>query len=181
MEFVNMEQIMLTALKWRVNGPTALQFAQHYISFLPDTICESVNEAIFNYTRFQIELATADQSFVAMKMSEYSLAAVLNAMEGIDTSLLPIKIQGKFIRNIAYYCQVSLDNVKLIQAKMSLLLVTMLASEFGDIIVPMIDAADEHARDFEVSDGEGNPEYVVKNGRVLKRYTNPATGSLLKT
>ena len=174
MEFVEMEQIMLTALKWRMNGPTALQFAQHYLTFLPDTLSESINEAMFDYTRFQIELAIADQSFVPLKMSDIGLAAVLNAMEGIDTHLLPLKVQSKFIRSIERYCSIMMEDVVIIQAKLSLLLVNMLSSEFGDIIGPVVEAADRSAaNDMDLTDeDEMGPEYFVKNGQILRRLHN---------
>ena len=181
MEFVECEQVLLTALKWRMNGPTALQFAQHYLTFLPDTLSESVNEAIFDYTRFQIELAIADQSFVPLKMSDIGLAAVLNGIEGIDTNLLPLKAQSKFIRSIERYCAIIMEDVVIIQAKLSLLLVNMLAGEFGDIIGPVVEAADRSAaNEMDLTDEEDNgPEYFVKNGQILRRLNSPV--SVLKS
>lgn len=176
MEFVEMEQIMLSALKWRMNGPTALQFAQHYMTFLPDTLTESINEAVFDYTRFQIELAIADQSFVPLRMSDVGLAAVLNAMEGIDTNLLPLKVQSKFIRMIERYCGVMMEDVMIIQAKLSLLLVNILSTEFGEIIGSVVEAADRSAANsMDTADEDHGPEYFVKNGQILRRIHSPVS------
>jgi hypothetical protein len=196
MEFVEMEQIMLTALKWRVNGPTALQFAQHYLTFLPETLSESVNEAIFDYTRYQIELAVADQAFVPLKMADIGLAAVLNGMEGIDTNLLPTKSQVKFLRNIERYCEiVSMDEVKMLQAKLSLILVNMMGAEFAEIIGPLVEAADRsaesndgmmqedssHRNGNDMDEGGSGAEYMVKNGQILRRCHHNSPVSVLKS
>lgn len=177
MEFVAMEQVMLAALQWKMNGPTTLQFAQHYMTFLPETVSESVMEAVFDYTRYQIELAVADQSFVPLRMSDVGLAAVLNAMEGIDTKLLPLKVQSKFVRSVERRCAVVMEDVVIIQAKLSLLLVNMLATEPTDIIGPVVEAADRTARvDAYTTDDEDNePEYFVKNGQILRRINSPVS------
>lgn len=139
MEFVTMEQTMLQALKWRVNGPTQLGFVQHFLALLPSNIHPLVAETLFDYARYQTELAVAEHAFVGVKPSEVALAAVLNALEGMDTNLMPLKQQGKFIRHIERYSEMLVTDVEETQSKLSLLLVDLLSGDFSEIIGPCLD------------------------------------------
>jgi hypothetical protein len=166
MEFVEMEQKLLMALNWHVNGPTVLGFVQHYMTFFPETVHSTVIESMFDYARYQTELALADQSMVHLKLSEVALASLLNALEGIDPSLISLKAQTKFLRNIERYCDMDVGAVEIIQAKLSMLMVSMLSDDFASII-----AASE--ADFETDDDE----YVVdeRTGKQLYRRNSPVS------
>lgn len=126
MEFANMEQCILEAIEWRVSGPTPLAFVLHYISFLPDIISSSVVEAIFDYARYQTELAIGDHYFVKSKPSAIGMAALLNALEGMDTALIPERIQNRLVRTIVMYTNMDLDEVETIQIRLSTLLISLL-------------------------------------------------------
>jgi len=161
MEFVAMEQTILQALNWRVNGPTALGFITYFMALVPSSVHPSVTAAIYDYARYQTELAIAEHAFVAVKPSEIALAALLNAMEGMDTNLLPLKVQGKFIRNIERFFEILVDDVEVTQASLSLLLVTLLSGDFSDIIEPAFDC-------------EGEDEYIdekFKPGNLSRRHS----------
>jgi hypothetical protein len=162
MEFVEMEQVILLSLKWRVNGPTALGFVQHYLTFLPDSVHPCVSEAIFDYARYQIELATADQSFVNVRPSEIGLAALLNALEGIDTKLLPLKIQGKFLRNIERFSEMVIEDAESLQSKLSLMLINMLSTDLAEYVEVMVgeEAMAEH--DFAEGDDLYKPSIISR-------------------
>jgi hypothetical protein len=134
MEFVGMEQTMLQTLRWRVNGPTPLGFVQYFIALLPETVHPAVGEIIMDYARYQTELAVSEHTFVGIKPSEIALAAVLNGLEGIDSTLLPLKVQGKFVRRIERFSEMVVDDVELIQANLSMLLVGLLSGDFSDIV-----------------------------------------------
>lgn len=134
MEFVHMEQAMLQALKWRVNGPTPLGFVQHFVALLPTTVKKPVVDAIFDYARFQTEMSVSDHELVGVKPSEIALAAVLNAVEGLDEKLLPLKTQAKFYRNIEKFSEVSVAGVDYVQAKLSLLMASQITDDFEEII-----------------------------------------------
>lgn len=133
MEFVGMEQTILSALAFRVNGPTALGFVQYYMALIPENVHPTVAALIMDYARYQTELAVSEQSFVAIKPSEVALAAVLNAMEGMDTVLLPLKVQGKFVRNIEKFSEIYVNEAETTQSKLSLLLVGMISSDYAEI------------------------------------------------
>jgi len=171
MEFVHMEEVMLQALEWRVNGPTSLGFVQHYMKFLPDAVHPLVAEAVFDHARYQTELAIADQKFVSLRPSEIGLAATLNAVEGMDTNLLPLKLQGKFIRNIERYAEMIVDDVEVIQAKLSLVVVNMLSGDLAEIVAQLGDTVEELEEDGLVDKNNNlirrnSPTSVVRPGRL---------------
>lgn len=166
MEFVEMEQIILQALEWRVNGPTPLGFAQHYLALLPSSVHPVVAEALFDYTRFQTEMAISDQTFVSLKPSEIGLAAVLNALEGMDTNLMPLKTQGKFVRSIERYAEMLVDDVEIVQAKLSLLMVSMLSGDFAEMIGPIAEEESIEGQKINPNSRRNSPVSVARHGRI---------------
>jgi len=129
MEFANMEQCILEAIEWRVSGPTPLAFVLHFISFIPDIISSAVVEAIFDYARYQTELAIGDHHFVKSKPSVVGMAALLNALEGIDTALVPDRIQQRLIASIVMYTDMDIEEVERIQMRLSNILFSLLSEE----------------------------------------------------
>jgi hypothetical protein len=78
----------------------------------------------------------------------------------MDSNLFPLKLQGKFIRNIERYGEVTVDDhVEIVQAKLSLVLVNMLSGDFAEIIGP------------NTSEEELRGEYCVrdKTGELIRR------------
>ena len=148
MEFVGMEQKILQALEFRVNGPTPLGFVQHIMALIPNTVHPTVSASIMDYARYQTELAVSEQSFIDIKPSEVALAAVLNAMEGMDTTLLPPKVQDKFIQNIESYCELYVNNAEITQSKLSLILVGMISGDYKQIK----ESIDQHMSDNEFAE-----------------------------
>mmetsp|Transcript_12381 Transcript_12381/g.25686 ORF Transcript_12381/g.25686 Transcript_12381/m.25686 type:complete len:328 (-) Transcript_12381:105-1088(-) len=172
MEFVGMEQIILQAIKWRVNGPTVLAFVAHFLALLPSAIHLSVAESIMEYARFQTELAVAEQSLVTLKPSEVALAAVLNGVEGLDTALFPLKSQAKFLRYIERYSELSgtnwKSNVEKIQAKLSMLMADTLSSEWDDIEEQLLQYAETHGVD---EGGDGTSGGRKRSSSGLKNHS----------
>jgi|UniRef100_A0A8J9WZT6 hypothetical protein len=143
MEFVHMEQTILQALKWRVNGPTLLGFVAHFVALLPESVHPAIAETIFDYARYQTEIAIAEHVLVSIKPSEVALAAVLNAIEGMDVALLPLKVQGKFVRNIERFSEIFIDDVEHIQSHLSLALASLLSGDVSEIIAAVTDIESE--------------------------------------
>lgn len=127
MEFANMEKCILEAIEWRVSGPTPLAFVLHFISFLPDIISSSVVEAIFDYARYQTELAIGDHYFVKSKPSVVGMAALLNSLEGMDTALVPERIQQRLVASIVMYTNMDIEEVERIQERLSNILFSLLS------------------------------------------------------
>jgi hypothetical protein len=134
MEFVDMEQTMLQAINWRVNGPTSLAFVAHFMALLPSSVHPDVTESIMEYARFQTELAIAEQDLISVRPSYIGLAALMNAVEGMDTTLFSLKAQAKFIRHVERYAEMSVADVEKMQVHLSLTMVNLLSDEFPSII-----------------------------------------------
>eukprot|EP00934_Nitzschia_sp_Nitz4_P006681 Nitzschia sp. Nitz4//scaffold14_size191712//50978//51916//NITZ4_001708-RA/size191712-processed-gene-0.304-mRNA-1//-1//CDS//3329536882//6671//frame0 len=143
MEFANMEKKILEALVWRVNGPTALGFVQQFLLFLPQTIHSAVVLAVFDYARFQTELAIADHSSVKTKPSVMGMAALMNAMEGMDPMLLTPKAQAKFIRTVEKYTGIEMDDVEKAQARLSQLVLHLLSEDNKKAMDKALDKQEE--------------------------------------
>lgn len=97
LQIAQMELEILRALEWRLAGPTPLAFIQHFMALVTN-VDTRVKAAIMDYARYQVELSVSSLDLVPRNASEIALAAILNAMEGIDRSLLPLRTQGAFIR-----------------------------------------------------------------------------------
>lgn len=89
-----MERKILDALEWRLAGPTPLGFVQHLVALFPDTVSLHIKAATMDYARYQTELAISSVKLVPWQASEIALAAILNALEGIDQKLLPLRNHG---------------------------------------------------------------------------------------
>jgi hypothetical protein len=152
MEFANMERTILEAVEWRVSGPTPLTFVLHFLAFLPDTLSAGVEEAIWDYARYQTELAIADHAFVKLKPSLVGMAALLNAMEGMDTTLLPERVQERFVRTIIKLTSMDIREVDKIQTRLSNLLINLLSDEHAKKYEKMVD--EDSDEEIDLSDDE---------------------------
>jgi hypothetical protein len=81
MEFANRQQKILKALVWKISGPTALEFVQLFVSFLPATFCSSISAAVFDYATYQTELVVANHAFVKLKPSIVGMATTLHGKD----------------------------------------------------------------------------------------------------
>jgi Cyclin, N-terminal domain/Cyclin, C-terminal domain len=149
MEFVGMEQTILSALDYRVNGPTPLGFVQHFVAMMPKTVHPAVTDLLLDYARYQTELAVSEQSFASIKPSEIGLAAVLNAMEGMDQTLMPPNEQGRFVRLIEKNTELFVEEAERTQSKLSLLMVSMISKDYERIMNSM----DNESGDAELEKG----------------------------
>ena len=97
-DFVNLEQSILTSLQWKVgHGPTALSFVELYLQFLPKDSCPILKRSMLNHVKYQLELAVPDYDLmIHNKPSELALAAIYNALEGVDSTLIPPHKQKLF-------------------------------------------------------------------------------------
>lgn len=160
MEFVGMEQTILSALEFRVNGPTPLGFVQHFVAMMPKTVHPAVTDLLLDYARYQTELAVSEQSFASIKPSEIGLAAVLNAMEGMDQTLMPPNEQGRFIRLIEKNTELFVEEAERAQSKLSLLMVSMISKDYERIMNSM-------------DNESGEAEYEKGGKQSLSRRNSP--------
>ena len=163
MEFVDMEQTILAALTFRVNGPTPLGFVQYFMGLMPETVHPTVAALVMDYARYQIELSVSQQSMVDIKPSEIALAAVLNAMEGMDTTLFPPKLQGKFLRSIERYSELFVAQAEHTQSRLSFMLLGTISGDYAEIMNSL--------EDQDMSDDEFAEDLYTKNS--LHRRNSP--------
>lgn len=90
-----METIILQTLGWRLNPPTAQCFVNSFYNYLPVSQ-GPVAVAIYQRAIFFVELALYDYAFVAKERTLLALAAMVNAMEGLNESTISQLQQESF-------------------------------------------------------------------------------------
>ena len=95
-----MEGIILQALCWRVNPPTAASFIHLLHVQLPSRIKSSVKQTILQRSCFFSEISLFDYFFVTQKSSTIALASITNALEGIDSKILSPLVKEEFITSM---------------------------------------------------------------------------------
>ena len=82
-----MELTILKGLEWRIYGPTSSQMAYHILSLILSHINlgESTWGFILNEVGFQTEYALSDFYFSTQRPSTTALAAILNALDQVDS------------------------------------------------------------------------------------------------
>jgi transcription initiation factor TFIIIB Brf1 subunit/transcription initiation factor TFIIB len=94
-----METIILQTLGWRLNPPTAQCFIDNFYYYLP-VKQGLVSAAIYQRATFFVELALYDYAFVSKKRALLALAAMVNAMEGLNESAVSSQQQDSFAQVI---------------------------------------------------------------------------------
>jgi hypothetical protein len=79
-----MEVIILQTLNWRLHAPTSQCFINQFQGLLPTTKQGPATRAIYQRAMFFGELSLFDYCFVSQPRSAVAIAAILNAMEGMD-------------------------------------------------------------------------------------------------
>ena len=82
-----MELTILQGLEWRIYGPTSSQMAYHILSLILSHVKpeESTWGFILNEVGFQTEYAVGDFYFSTQRPSTTALAAILNALDQVDS------------------------------------------------------------------------------------------------
>ena len=73
-----MEFRMISALKWRVNPPTAMSFVRQMMHLVPaELMGASERETVLELAQFQVDLATMDYEFSQSPCSTIAFASAL--------------------------------------------------------------------------------------------------------
>ena len=127
----------------------------HFLTFLPDSIPSCVEGAIFDYARYQTEIAIACHSFVKLRASVVGFAALLNSIEGLDTALLPERIHDRFVRYIlSMYTSIDIDEVEKTQANISDLMFRLLSKDDTEKYELLLDEDSDEDDDVDLSDDD---------------------------
>jgi len=89
-EILRTECDILSALKWRLHGPTTFAFVEYFLALFPDTTVghSSAWELLLEVSRYQTELAVGEYYFVTTKPSIVAIASILNGLHKIPTEVL---------------------------------------------------------------------------------------------
>jgi lipoyl(octanoyl) transferase len=94
-----MEGIILKTLSWRLHPPTTQCFINALYGLLPSA-STPVTRAICQRATFFAELSLFDYCFVTQPRSAIALATLLNAMEGMDETVVSKRDQRKFVKTL---------------------------------------------------------------------------------
>jgi len=84
------EMIILEALQWRLNPPTTTAFVQHIFKLLASSFSHDL-KPLMDIALYQAEVSVFDHSIILNnKASAIAIAAVLNALEGIEVSVFSV-------------------------------------------------------------------------------------------
>jgi len=103
----HMESKMLRILKWRVNPVTVNSFIRAFLSCIPSTVDPLVARSIHDRAMFFAELCLYDSTYIARRRSSIAVAAILNALEGIDDSSVPS--EHEFLDSLRDLCYGSME------------------------------------------------------------------------
>ena len=97
------EAAMLTALRWRVNPPTAISFLRHLLALLPtsENVDAGTIRAIYEMATHQVEKSILDYRLVTTRPSVIAYAAILNSIQGIDRQSFPSSDCVPFMKDVA--------------------------------------------------------------------------------
>jgi hypothetical protein len=80
-----MEAVLLAALQWRLNPPTALSFVRQFFNLIPfNALDEETRKMAYDVTKYQTELAVSEYDFVAIKPSVIAYCSLMNSLQSLD-------------------------------------------------------------------------------------------------
>ena len=109
-EIVSMENDIIAALRWRLNGPTPLQFVNYILEVLPEA-ARPAAPVLREHSSFQTELAAGDYPLVAhLRPSTIAIASILNSLGGLERDGIPFNETVRFIRTISDKFDLDIDS-----------------------------------------------------------------------
>jgi len=106
-EITSCEHDILSALEWKMFGPTSVQFVDYILALLPDDMIKAKIQLRDESYR---QLATADYCCTLLRHSSLALAAVLNSLEHMHESILSFDIKYRYLEMIS--TAFDIDNVQ---------------------------------------------------------------------
>jgi Cyclin, N-terminal domain/Cyclin, C-terminal domain len=114
-----MEVVILKAIGWRMNPPTALSFVREFLDILPDTcLNEEMRSAVYDLCKFQTELCVRIYEFVPVKASTIAMAALVNSLESLGMDCSSLRLVEAILKRIVKDEGMMLDSHELIQNRL---------------------------------------------------------------
>jgi len=99
-DIAEMERIILSTLKWRMHPPTVQSFIDYLLCLIP-MAQGKITKAIYKRATLFGELSLFDYSFVTQSRSLIAIAALINAMEGMEGTV-SLEEQHEFYEILHY-------------------------------------------------------------------------------
>jgi Cyclin, N-terminal domain len=82
-----MESLILDAIQWRLNPPTALAFVRQFLDLIPEQLLsQQLRQTAYDITKYQTELAVNEFEFITINASTVAYCAFMNALESVGVS-----------------------------------------------------------------------------------------------
>lgn len=120
-EILSMETSILHVLEWKLNGPTAQDFATHLLAMLkPSAYRYSIDtvKSILDSMLHQIEIAAADYDVALVSPSAVAVASLLNALEGMSQDSLSSKARYSFFSRVVDSVDLDMNLVETVQRRL---------------------------------------------------------------
>jgi len=110
------EKIILTTLRWRMNGPTPHQFINYLLKLLPSSSTSTDQELVNKLCESShswIETAIKDYACIPLRSSTVALSALLNSLEDISQGAdhcLSSEVRYQFIQAVSD--TLAVDNIE---------------------------------------------------------------------
>jgi len=112
-DFKQMEVDLLSSLSWRLNGPTAMTFLEHYIVLLPLEMHHIPIDAVLEGSRYQIELSLNDYALVGIPPSKVAVAAIVQSIKKVTASTRLASVRPKLLKALQDLCGINLGSAGL--------------------------------------------------------------------
>lgn len=95
-----MEWEICEALDWKLHPPSLFSFISHFLMVFPAEVSHSVRKELFEVAIYMVELSVCDSTYVRYPWSTVAIAAILNVMEDLSYSRLPLASRQAFWNEI---------------------------------------------------------------------------------
>merc|ERR1712176_181471 len=121
-DFARMENEMLSALNWRLNGPTVLCFLEHFWGLFPNVRSKGDIgwTKLLHYSRHYAELTLGDYNFAVLNPSTVAICCISAAMKRIP-SLLPESESRNYFLKISSTSKIDLSSCHIKDTKRRLM------------------------------------------------------------
>jgi len=175
------ERIMLHALNWNVNPPTALKFISTLLSLCPkwhgsqsSHSHSTVLGGIYDVARYLSELSVCQSAFTfSCKTSSTAYASLLCAIEASSlTTPLPYEVRVRFLNNIAEITGLVAGDAEVL--RQCSLLKQLCPTMFEDSRLVSAESEEEE-EDVLVDDGKASPVCVIEEEQAAARRAAEAS------
>lgn len=98
----HMEWKIFEALDWKLHPPSLFAFISHFLMVFPSEVSHSVRKEVFEVAIYVAELSVCDSSYVRYPWSTVAMACILNVMEDLSYSRLPLAARQAFWDEITF-------------------------------------------------------------------------------